>query len=91
METKVVKEAIITRNVNSGFVLSLRDHGLSITLVRFYLNGSIHNSAVFYFSEKDVLTSPLVLCLVHDQVYESRGIHTKHKHKYNMHTLHNEV
>ena len=43
-------------------------------LVRFYLNGSVHNSVDFYFSERDVLTTPLVLCLVNDHVY-SHGIH----------------
>ena len=61
-----------------------------MTLVRFYVNGSVHNSALFYFSDREVLTSSLVLCLVHDHVY-SHGIHTKHEYNYNMHTLHNEI
>ena len=37
-------------------------------LVRFSSIGSVHNSVVFRFSERDVLTCSLVLCLVHDHV-----------------------
>ena len=61
-----------------------------MTLVQFYLNGSVHNSDVLYFSERDVGTSSLVLCLILGHVY-SHGIHTKHEYNYNIHTLHNEI
>ena len=40
-----------------------------MTLVRFYFNGSLHNSVVFCFSDRNVLTSSLALCLAHDHVY----------------------
>ena len=61
-----------------------------MTLVRFCLSSSVHNTAVFYYSERDVLTSSLVFCLVRDDVY-SHGIHTKHEYNYNIHILHNDI
>ena len=42
-----------------------------MTLVQYYLNGSVHNSDVLYFSERDVGTSSLVLCLIHVHMYIS--------------------
>ena len=47
-----------------------------MTLVRFCLSSSVHNTAVFYYSERDVY---------------SHGIHTKHEYNYNIHILHNDI
>ena len=61
-----------------------------MTLVRFYFNNSPHSSEIFYFSERGVITSSLVLCLVHDHVFR-HAINTKHEYNYNKHTLHYEI